>query len=113
MHDLEKGSVRIAALQIEASDVPMVFTKPGTYQIQGSSRQKTAFSQGTVYFRHGAKSEPGNSEDLRQVIERRLEDIRRQWIEGVRKVVRAPQGSEVAIFNRGLYTSCRPTYQLG
>lgn len=87
----------IAVLEIQGSDVPMVFLRPGTYQIEGGQQQKNAFSQGTVYFRHGAKSEPGNSEDLRQVIERRLEIIRREWLAGVQRVVRAPQGSQVAI----------------
>src|ERR1035441_2552997 len=37
---------------------PLVFTKPGTYDI-GGGKQKTAFSSGTVYFRHGAKSDRG------------------------------------------------------
>jgi len=71
-----------------------VFQKPGTYDI-GSGKQRTAFSVGTVYFRHGAKSEPGTSEDIRRVIERQLEHIRRSWIKGVRKVVQAPHGSQI------------------
>jgi hypothetical protein len=33
-----------------------------------------------VYFRHRAKSEPGTSEDIRKVIERQLEFIRKSWI---------------------------------
>ncbi|KPJ64660.1 hypothetical protein AMJ44_12345, partial [candidate division WOR-1 bacterium DG_54_3] len=74
--------------------IPIVFRKPGTYDI-GSGKQRTAFSVGTVYFRHGAKSEPGTSDDIRRVIERQLDNIRKSWIKGVRKVVRAPEGSQV------------------
>ena len=41
------------------------------------------------------KSEPGNSDDIRSVIERHLEFIRKSWIKGVRKVVQAPEGSQI------------------
>jgi hypothetical protein len=58
-------------------------------------KQKTAFSVGTVYFRHGAKSEPGTSDDIRKVIERQLEFIRKSWIKSVKKVVQAPPGSQI------------------
>jgi hypothetical protein len=77
-----------------------VFQKPGTYDI-GSGKQKAAFSIGTVYFRHGAKSEPGTSDDLRAVIERQLEVIRHSWIKGVRKVVQAPAGSQIIAIRPG------------
>ena len=40
--------------------IPIVFTKPGTYAVCGSNQQKTAFGQGTIYFRHGAKSDPSH-----------------------------------------------------
>ena len=40
---------------VGASDMPIVFCRPGTYAV-GGDRQKTAFSAGTVYFRHGSKS---------------------------------------------------------
>ena len=51
-----RGSV-VAVLVVGEGRVPLVFAKPGTYSL-GDNRQKTAFSQCTVYFRHGAKSEP-------------------------------------------------------
>jgi hypothetical protein len=92
--ELEKGGKKLHAFLVHAVSVPIVFQKPGTYDI-GSGKQKTEFSVGTVYFRHGAKSEPGNSDDIRAVIERQLESIRKSWIKGVRKVVQAPQGSQI------------------
>ena len=59
---LEKASHKLAAFVIPAVSVPLVFQKPGTYDI-GGGKQRTAFGLGTVYFRHGAKSGPGTSED--------------------------------------------------
>ena len=43
------------AIVVRTTDAPIVFSKPGTYDV-GAGKQKTAFSAGTVYFRHGAKS---------------------------------------------------------
>jgi hypothetical protein len=84
------------AIVVRSTDVPIVFSKPGTYDV-GAGRQKTAFSAGTVYFRHGAKSEPGNSDDLRIFLEGRIEQMRKAWFEGIVKVVEAPPGSEVQV----------------
>ena len=44
----------VALLSVSSVPVPIVFTAPGTYDI-GGGKQKTAFSKGTVYFRHGPK----------------------------------------------------------
>lgn len=96
-----KGGTRIAVIVTEPVPVPIVFTKPGTYKLDEKT-QKTAFSAGTVYFRHGAKSEPGNTEDLRVSIECQLESIRKSWLKGVRKVVQAPPGSRVLTFPAGV-----------
>jgi hypothetical protein len=90
-----RGSPAIA-LAISGSPMPIVFTSPGTYDV-GGGKQKTAFSQGTVYFRHGAKSEPGNSDDLRAVLERELDRVRSSWLDGIAKVVTAPVGATVSV----------------
>lgn len=50
-----------------------------------------------MYFRHGAKSEPATSDDLRAFIDRELELIKRSWLDGISKVVEAPAGSRIAI----------------
>ncbi|MBU0517957.1 putative DNA binding domain-containing protein [bacterium] len=96
-----KSNERIAAIFVESISIPIVFTKPGTYSI-AENKQKTAFSLGTVYFRHGAKSEPGNTDDLHKFIERRVESIRQDWLKGVRKVVKAPVGSQIFTFPAGV-----------
>jgi hypothetical protein len=96
-----KSGKRLAAIVVEGVSIPIVFTKPGTYAVS-DKKQKTAFSAGTVYFRHGAKSEPGNTNDLRKAIERQLESIRQSWLKGVRKVVKAPPGSQIYTFPAGV-----------
>jgi len=73
-----------------------VFSKPGTYEV-APSKQKVAFSQGTVYFRHGAKSEPANSKDLSDFLDRRVETTRKSWLGNIRKVIEAPQGYKVKV----------------
>ena len=84
------------AIAVDGATVPIVFSKPGTYSV-GDGKQKNAFSAGTVYFRHGAKSEPANSDDLRLFIEDRIEKMRKAWFEGIAKVVEAPPGSQIQV----------------
>jgi hypothetical protein len=83
-----------AAMLIGEADVPIIFTKPGTYDV-GGGKQKAAFGQGTIYFRHGAKSEPGSRDDLAKWRDRELERIRLAWKSGMRTVVEAPLGHVV------------------
>ncbi len=103
---LEKEGHPLVGLLIQPVSIPLVFQKPGTYDI-GGGKQRTAFGVGTIYFRHGAKSEPGTTEDIRRVVERQLERIRKDWVKGVRRVVQAPPGSQiVAVHAPGRRTLC-------
>ena len=86
----------VVTLLVSSVPIPIVFTAPGTYDI-GGGKQKTAFSKGTVYFRHGPKSEPGTSEDLRAAINRELDRIRSSWLDGIKKVVTAPVGTTISV----------------
>jgi hypothetical protein len=52
-------------LLIAGADIPIVFVKTGTYA-ESDGTQKTAFMQGTVYFRHSDRSKPGDSGDLKR-----------------------------------------------
>ena len=109
--DVQEGSkcgVQIAIIEVSGVEAPIVFQRPGTYQV-ASGKQKTAFSRGTVYFRHGAKSEPGTTADLRRVVEQRLDTIRKQWLDGVRKVVTSPRGSSIAILSGDVTESRSPS----
>ncbi len=107
MEEMEKDGHKIAIFIIYAASIPIIFTKPGTYSI-GSGKQKTAFGKGTIYFRHGAKSEPGNYYDLSKVIERRLEEVRKSWLSNIKKVVTAPIGHIVQVLPPDVKISTSP-----
>lgn len=89
----------VAVIDIGASDTPVVFTAHGGYAAPGGG-QKAAFVRGSVYFRHGSKSEPGTTDDVREAIERTLEQVKKFWLAGIGKVMTAPEGSEVQIVQR-------------
>lgn len=82
---IRSSSKQIVELSIHASKIPIVFTEPGTYETE-QGKQKTAFGRGTIYFRHGAKSEPANSRDLHEAFERLLSETRKSWLSGIRKI---------------------------
>jgi predicted HTH transcriptional regulator len=85
--DLEMVQVQdylLPAMIIYESRVPMVFCRVGSYRVDEKT-QKSAFSQGTLYFRHGAKSEPCNAEDMSEVITRNLNYIRNSWLGDIKK----------------------------
>jgi hypothetical protein len=86
-----------AVLVVRSVRFPIVFTAPGEYEI-ASGKAKSAFRVGTVYFRHGAKSEPGTTDDLRRALDRELERLKAFWLDGIAKVVQAPEGSEIHVF---------------
>jgi len=95
--EAKKSNCRVATIKIQARLVsPLVFEKPGTYEIE-PGKQKTAFSRGSVYFRHGAKSEPGTSSDLARYIRSELSLQRRELMANVRKISTAPRDSKVLV----------------
>lgn len=105
---VSKSGAEIVALIIHRVHIPIIFTSPGTYPVEGN-KQRTSFGVGTIYFRHGAKSEPGNTHDLRKALERELESTRELWLSGIKKVVEAPQGSQVTILPPHIRESNAPT----
>jgi hypothetical protein len=94
--DCKISGQSVALLVIGGVRFPIVFTAPGGYEIS-SGKPKSAFRVGTVYFRHGAKSEPGTTQDLRNALDRELTRLRAFWLDGITKVVEAPDGSEVQV----------------
>jgi hypothetical protein len=52
---------------------------------------------GVVYFRHGAKSEPGTTEDLAAAIDRRIEIVRKSWQSALTTFVKSPIGSAMPV----------------
>ncbi len=95
-HELTRAGSRIAVFIISGSEYPIVFKKPGTYDI-GGGKQQTAFSVGSIYFRHGTKSENCRASDIRDFVERKIASIKGSWLDGIRRVVEAPEGSQVIV----------------
>jgi hypothetical protein len=92
-----RGQCSVIAFLISPVLVSIVLIEPGTHPLPDGKQQRLAFSKGTVYFRNGAKSEPGNTNDLRCAIERHLTNIRKSWLKGIKKPVRPvldPNGRE-------------------
>jgi hypothetical protein len=101
----ERAGKRVAVIEIEGIFPPMVFVQEGAYDVvtpDGKKKTKMAFAKGTLYFRHGAKSEPANSHDLKTLFERRLVTERKSVMANLRKVVEMPKGSEVQVIPAGL-----------
>ncbi|HUO05460.1 MAG TPA: RNA-binding domain-containing protein [Candidatus Binataceae bacterium] len=102
-----RDGAQVAVIRVGPTPIPLVFLRPGTYETE-PSKQKTAFSRGTVYFRHGAKSEPGTTKDLRQTVERELNRVRKQWLGGIRKITTAPTGHRIAVLPPEIKESSSP-----
>jgi Putative DNA-binding domain len=94
--ELKRGNTFRTAFVVSETDVPIIFAKPGTYDI-GGGKQKTAFSQGTIYFRHGSKSEPGNRDDLSRWRDREIARARKSWLGGIRKVVETAPADAITV----------------
>jgi len=90
------AETQVAVLAIDEAAAPLIFSKPGTYQI-AEGKQRNAFSAGTLYVRHGAKSEPGTSDDMRNILERHLKNARATLLANLRQVIEAPAGAVVSI----------------
>lgn len=94
----EKNNAPLLAIVVHGGALPVPFARAGGYAADpGGKNQKTAFAAGTVYFRHGAKSEPGHFDDIRKAFDRLLDVTRKSWMDGIAKIVEAPAGSRVAV----------------
>ncbi len=107
LRSVPRDQAQLAGIQVSASAVPLVFTADGQYQNE-HNQEKFAFRQGSVYFRHGAKSEPGTSEDLRLFLEREIDRVKTSWLGSIRQVVEAPIGSTVTILAPAAGAIARP-----
>lgn len=94
--EVERKGDRRAAFVIGGTDIPIIFTRHSA-DVMVRGKQKPAFAKGTVYFRHGAKSEPGTRNDLNTWLGIAIERARGNWIKGIRKVIEAPAGHTIAV----------------
>lgn len=96
----KKGRRQIALIVVgERVGSPLIFEKEGTYQLP-SGANKCAFAKGSVYFRHGAKSEPGVSRDLLRFSKLEESRIKRELLGHISKVSKAPRGAEVLVLEQ-------------
>jgi len=99
--EIERSGQKAVVIEVGASSELLIFSSPGTYpNPEKPDRQKTAFGRGTIYVRHGAKSEPATGADIAAFLERRLDEIREKWLSDIRRVITAPPGTELAMFER-------------
>jgi hypothetical protein len=76
-HEVARNGVPVAALLVlPVEEAPIVFAE-----------DSDAFARGSVYFRHGSKSTPATSADLRKFVGRRLGAVRRQWLGSIRQAM--------------------------
>lgn len=85
----------------ESSPIVHVFAKGGNYTLADTGKQKCAFAKGSIYVRHGPKSEIITYKDLDRMFRKYALVDRRRLQEGLRRVVAAPAGSEVIIKGTG------------
>ncbi len=78
-----------------------VFSKHGDYPTADPKKPGHAFSKGTIYVRHGAKSEIITPHDLDRMLKERDRAQRRFLFTGIRKISTAPLGSQVIIQPKG------------
>lgn len=99
----EHNGARYPAFEIAESKWHIVFTTPGTYPTpEEKQHRRTTFSTGTIYVRHGAKSEPANSDDVREFMQRRIDEVAEKWKQGIAQVVGVPLDHKVRVVPPGM-----------
>ncbi len=88
--------IRVAEIIVGNSPMPLVFGKSGNYHDEKGKAQ-CAFHQGMLYVRHGPKSEPATSDDLRTIIDAHVTTQRAHLLANLRQVIEAPSDSIVRV----------------
>jgi hypothetical protein len=88
----------IEATTVERNGAPMTALLVG--EAHEAPIPYVANGAAVFYARHGAKSAPATQDDLRRFIDRRVKELRREWLSGIRQVVTAPRGSEIVAIER-------------
>jgi hypothetical protein len=88
---------KVATMQVgERRGSPLVFARDGIYEDR-QGREHVPFRRGMVFFRHGARSGPATAADLARFAAHEEKRIRRDVLEHLRQVAKAPTGSEVIV----------------
>ena len=92
-----KNARPVTAISVGArSGSPLVFEKAGQF-VDDRGRHRVSFARGTLYFRHGARTEPARGRDVAKFATGALGREKRDIARNVSKVAQAPVGSEVII----------------
>ena len=102
----ERDGRRVVVITVDPAEMPLVFEKAGTYT-DPEGRETIAFNAGTIYVRHGTRSEPARSTEVARIVERQLRRARKEWMAAVRKVVTA-RPSAAAMAASDVVQSARP-----
>lgn len=99
---LEKAGQRLVAWLVAEADHPIPFIHANANPALGHNSQPGASApagpaRGSVYFRHGAKSEPAEPADFARFFERKLEQKRKLWTEAIRQVMETPAGKMAVV----------------
>jgi hypothetical protein len=88
---------KVATIQVSPREgSPLVFERDGLY-VDKQGKEHTPFRRGMVFFRHGARSGPARARDLARFATLEERRIRRDIVEHLRQVAKAPTGSEVIV----------------
>jgi len=91
----EPSSGSAAVIDVGPAIFPVGFSPQGACGTNADSTTQHDMPPG-FYFRHGERSEPGTTADMRAFIERLLRRIRRRWLRGIRRVLTQPMTFDVA-----------------
>lgn len=93
-------SLSIVVLYIPQSvGVTHMISKDGSF-MHPSKKSKTLLNKGTFYVRRSASNHLGDSRDMTDVLERRIDQFREALLEKVAKVVNSPASSDVFILSK-------------
>ena len=85
--DTSSGSA--AVVDVGPAVFPVGFSHHGTCGTNTDSASQHGVAP-VFYFRHGERSEPGTTADMRAFVERLLRRARRRWLRSIRRVLRQP-----------------------
>ena len=88
---------KVATMRVGRREgAPLVFERDATY-VDKRGKEHTPFRRGMVFFRHGARSGPARARDLTRFAALEERRIRRDIVEHLKQVAKAPTGSEVIV----------------
>jgi hypothetical protein len=86
--------------ELDFADLELATVDRGSVLVVGPAGEAPLTVEGGPYFRHGAKSVPATRDDLRRFMDRRVTQVKRKLLGDIKRVITAPEGSEVVAIER-------------